>query len=116
MASRNGEDLLHQVLQQVIDEVQDSMSVAKIARVVSYDSGEHTASIQPLGLDSDGSKSGMIHGALVIKSARSGLVAGDTVVAVFVDGDIDNFSGSSTFTKASDRKHDINDAVVVGVI
>lgn len=116
MANKNTEAAFHDVLQQLFGALQEDINVAKWARVVSYSSSSHKADVQPLGLDSDGDKLGMIHDAQVVKSARSGLSAGDTVLLVFVDGDMDNFTGSGTFVKASERKHDLNDAVVLGVI
>lgn len=116
MSNKNTEAVFHDVLQQLFGAVQEDINVAKWARIVSYNASNHKADVQPLGLDSDGDKLGMIHDARVVKSARTGLSTGDIALIVFVDGDMDNFTGSGTFIKASGRMHDINDAVVLGVI
>lgn len=114
--AKNVESVFHDVLQDVVDSVMDQLSVGKYATVVRYDAASHIADVQPLGKDSDGSRIGVIHGARVSKSAQRDIKVGSTVVILFMDGDTDNFSGSGAFTKASSRKHDINDATILEVM
>lgn len=115
MTSKNPEALLHAALQQTIDSVKDGTHVGDWAEVKSYDKTTHEATVQPLAVDSDGSRIGLIHGCRVPKHAWSSIETGDTAFIVYADTDSDNFSGSGSFVKASSRSHDLNDAVIMGV-
>lgn len=116
-----------------------SMAVIQYGKVVRYDSSDHTADVQPLALQSDGSKRAMLMNCDVVMSAREWyetgadndgeggdggidikkihkLKAGDIVVVGFNDRDTDNFTKSGNFSLASRRMHSIQDGVVLGVL
>lgn len=115
-------------VQELINSLNDNTFVATIGRIISYDSGSHLATVQPLELDGNGDKrNSVLQGCEVIKQARTTLVSnddddivhlrklqkGDEVVVLFMDGDIDNYSGGE-YKAGSSRKHSINDGVVIG--
>lgn len=113
--------------QELINSLNDNTFVAVIGKIIDYDSGSHLATVQPLELDDDGSKrNSVLQGCEVIKQARQTLEPiddgkvkvcplskGDEVVVLFLDGDIDNYTGGE-YKAASNRKHSINDGVVIG--
>jgi len=120
------EEAFHDLITTITDSVSYATNVSEIASIVSYSDG--SADVQPLVDDSGGrDEVGVISGCPVLKSAlldfdsdgkgiKRDLKKGDTVLIVFNNRDLDNFSGNSSFTKSSERMHDINDAVVVGVV
>jgi hypothetical protein len=118
------EDSFHELVNGLRESQQFSTNVAEMAEVLSYSGGE--ADVTPLIDDSGGADEvGVINACPVLVSALIGiedgkvvprdLKKGDTVFIVFNNRDLDNFEGKK-FTKSSDRMHDINDAVVVGVV
>ncbi|QBO37287.1 hypothetical protein EQG49_12860 [Periweissella cryptocerci] len=86
-----------------------------ICRVTSIDGNR--CDLQPLAL-SGRNKRSLIPGALILKHVREDLKVGDDVWVGFHDNNIDNYVEGSgeTFKLASSRLHNINDAVVEGVI
>lgn len=114
--------------QELINSLNDNTFVATIGKVIDYNPSSHLANVQPLELDSNGDKrNSVLQGCEVIKQARITLVSndgddtihlrklqkGDEVVVLFMDGDIDNYSGGE-YKAGSSRKHSINDGVVIG--
>lgn len=110
----------HELMEKTGDKSGYSINVSNFAKVVSYDSTHHTADVQPQVDDEGGQDEiGIIVGCPVLmncyafdggNSMRNGAI----VFIVFNDRDLDNFDGGK-YTKASDRTHSVNDAVVVGV-
>ncbi|QHJ77109.1 MAG: hypothetical protein [Bacteriophage sp.] len=64
------------------------------------------------------SKGGKINTNLVTKLPKPVLKKGAVVVMVFLDNDTDNWKlgTAKTFLPETNRRHDINDAIVVGVL
>lgn len=96
------------------------INVSNFFKVVRYNETTHRADIQ-LQLDDTGGQDevGIINDCPVLMNCYAfdggaSMKVGATVFAVFNDRDLDNFSGGK-YTKASDRTHDVNDAVVIGV-
>lgn len=133
------EEAFHQLMETVSDSASFQTNVAEMATVVSYDSTRHVADVT-LNVDDSGGRddSGVINEcpvlypcyavddlrAEIIKladgnlkglEARKTMKVGATVAVVFNNRDLDNFTGSGKFSKSSERMHDINDAIVVGV-
>lgn len=128
----------HSLMKLQKDHTQFETNVANMATVVRYDKAKHEADVQPLVDDTGGQDDvGIINACPVLYSAygvdelraeiiklatgplknlkpRVTMKVGATVYIVFNDRDLDNFTGGK-YTKASDRTHDVNDAVVVGV-
>lgn len=124
-------DLLHKSNYQV--------NVGDFAKVVKYDKARHVADVLPLVSDTDGMDTpaiinecpvlypcyavdelrkeikGLATKSLAPIKERPTMKTGATVFIVFNNRDLDNFEKSS-YTKASERMHSINDAVVVGVL
>lgn len=139
MKKHNVQEDFHQLMTQLSGKANYDINVANMATVISYDKSKHTADVQPQVDDAGGQDDvGIINDcpvlyqcyavdelrAEIIKKGehamkdidpRVTMKAGATVYIVFNDRDLDNFTGSGKYTKASDRTHDINDAVVVGV-
>lgn len=134
------EEAFHQLMETISDGASFQTNVAEMATVVSYDSTRHVADVT-LNVDDSGGRddSGVINEcpvlypcyavddlrAEIIKladgnlkglEARKTMKVGATVAVVFNNRDLDNFTGSGKFLKSSERMHDINDAIVVGVV
>lgn len=118
------EESFHDLVEALKDAQSYGTNVAEIAEVVSYSNG--TADVTPLVDDSGGrDEVGVINACPVLVTALIGiedgkvtvrdLKKGDNVFIIFNNRDLDNFE-TGKFTKSSDRMHDINDAVVIGVI
>lgn len=120
--------------QNLIDLISDNTFVSCLGRVVKYSEKTHLADIQPLELGESGEKqNNMILGCSVIQQARQQIIpnglnnngdpkfkvkklkSGDTVFIVFADGDLDEFE-SGDYKPASNRKHSINDGLVIGIL
>lgn len=120
------------LIQKLIKSMNDNTYVACVGRVVKYYEADKTADVQPLELDEDNKKgNNMLLGCLVTKQVQQRIVSdglnkdgdpkvkfrklkkGDEVIVLFTDGDLDNYS-KGEYTAASDRKHSINDGVVIG--
>lgn len=110
----------HELMEKTGDKSGYSINVSNFAKVVSYDSTHHTADVQPQVDDEGGQDEvGIIIGCPVLMNCYAfdggkSMKNGATVFIVFNDRDLDNFDGGK-YTKASDRTHSVNDAVVVGV-
>lgn len=118
------EDAFHDLVEALKDAQGYGTNVAEIAEVVSY-SGS-TADVLPLVDDAGGrDEVGVINECPILVTAliavNNGKLAvrelkkGDNVLIVFNNRDLDNYS-KGKFSKSSDRMHDVNDAIVVGVI
>lgn len=129
----------HNLMTQIGSKANYDINVANMATVISYNKSNHTADVQPQVDDAGGQDDvGAINDCPVLYQcyamdelraeiaskgsqdlkgidSRVAMKAGATVYIVFNDRDLDNFTGSGKYTKSSDRTHDVNDAVVVGV-
>lgn len=110
----------HSLTQKAMGHTSYSTNVGNFARVICYNSSSHTADIEPQVDDAGGKDEvGIINDCPVLMNCYAfdggkSMKPGATVFVVFNDRDLDNFDGGK-YTKASDRTHDVNDAVVVGV-
>jgi hypothetical protein len=99
--------------------IQLNLYVSAPAKVIKYDSGAHTADVEPLFMseDNDGNLDAwpLIEDALVLKHVGD-LAAGDVVVLLFADRALDEMNGSEKFDPDSTRSHDLTDAMIIGVI
>jgi len=104
--------------------IQASINCQTIAKVVRISGNE--ADCQPLPLQSNGDKRGMLISCLVAKQAMyypnstdgtklTKLHVGNEVTVSFLDRDMDNYSNGE-FSLASRRMHSINDGIVLGVL
>ncbi|GAA3610918.1 hypothetical protein GCM10022296_13290 [Secundilactobacillus similis DSM 23365 = JCM 2765] len=133
------QETFHELMEQHGNKANYDINVANMATVISYDAKRHVADVQPSVSDAGGQDDvGVINecpvlypcyavdelrdeiikladGNLKQLNKRETMKVGATVYIVFNDRDLDNFSGTGTYTKASDRTHSVNDAVVVGV-
>lgn len=96
-----------------------NLYVSAPAKVISYNSGAHTANVEPLYLSVDGEDNvdewPLIEDALVLKHVGY-LNPGDVVLLLFADRALDNLNGTEKFDPDSSRAHDLTDAFIVGVI
>ncbi|GEP72040.1 hypothetical protein FD12_GL001384 [Lentilactobacillus rapi DSM 19907 = JCM 15042] len=137
--SQTIEDTFHELMSKVQNKTKYETNVGEFAKIVRYNKGSHTADVQPLVDDVGGRDEARIinecpvlypcyavdelraeiiskgQDAMKTISPRPTIKPGATVFIVFNNRDLDNFTGGS-FQKSSDRMHDINDAVVVGVL
>ncbi|KRO15907.1 Gp138 family membrane-puncturing spike protein [Lacticaseibacillus saniviri] len=106
-----------------------SINVAQLGRVVSVSADKKKADIQPMALNQSGSKRGMLLNVAVARhlqqkirlegesSYLDQIKKGDVAIVVFLDRSVENWGGgNSDFTLGSLRMHNVNDAVVVGVL
>lgn len=94
--------------------INKELSVMQLCRVVSTSGNK--ADVQPLALKSDNSKRALILNALILNHCQDNLGVGKTVLVGFCDRDIDNFRDASDYSLSSDRMHNQNDAIILGVI
>jgi hypothetical protein len=101
----------------LIRNIKLSLHVAAPAVVKKYDSGAHTADVEPLFMsaDNDGNLDEwpLIEDANVLKHVGD-LNVGDVVLLNFADRALDEMNGSEKFDPDSTRTHDLTDAVIVG--
>lgn len=137
--SQSIEETFHELLTKNQNKTKYETNVGEFAKVVHYNKGAHTADVQPLVDDVGGrdeariiNECPVLYPCYAVDELRAEIVSkaqeamksialrptmkvGATVFIVFNNRDLDNFDGGS-FQKSSDRMHDINDAVVVGVL
>lgn len=115
------------LLKSLKSSTQSDTNVAQIAKVTAYNIGNQTADVKPLVDDTGGKdEAAIISDCPVLRSALlkvsgdkvayDSLTPGDQVLIVFNDRNLDNYDKSGAYKKDDERMHDINDAVVVGVI
>lgn len=133
------QESFHNLLKSVIEQTKFETNVGEWAKVVRYDATKHVADVQPLISDDNGQDDGRIinecpvlYSAYGVDLLRKEIISkakdamksidlhptmkvGATVYIVFNNRDMDNFTGKE-FTKSTERMHDINDAVVIGVL
>ncbi|TCZ76185.1 hypothetical protein E0485_15220 [Paenibacillus albiflavus] len=105
-----------------IDKELRSLHVAIPCRVISFDG--KTATVQPL-VKVDGAEQPVIQDVSALgqrlevdgveRVYKPALKNGDVVLVVCCDTDIQRSSSGKSASPATSRKHDINDAVIVGV-
>ncbi|MHA3065658.1 Gp138 family membrane-puncturing spike protein [Lacticaseibacillus saniviri] len=106
-----------------------NFNVAQLARVVSLNGDRSKADVQPMVLNQSGSKRGMLLNVPVTRhlqqkirlegesSYLDQIKKGDVAIVVFLDRSIENWSGGNgDFKLGSLRMHNVNDAVIVGVL
>ncbi|WP_143463339.1 Gp138 family membrane-puncturing spike protein [Levilactobacillus enshiensis] len=110
----------HNLTQAMMGKSSYETNVSNFFEVVSYNASTHMADIQPQ-IDDEGGQDevGIIHECPVLMTCYAfddgkSMHKGSIVFAIYNDRDLDNFDGGK-YTKASDRTHSVNDAVVVGV-
>lgn len=127
------DESFHEVLMKLANKSAFDINVGDMAKVVSYDKSRHVADVLPLVDDAGGKDEvGVINECPVLYncyaadelykkiSSKIGIEAkevmkvGATVYIAFNNRDLDEFDGGK-YSKSSERMHDINDAVVVGV-
>ncbi|MCT2881912.1 Gp138 family membrane-puncturing spike protein [Lentilactobacillus buchneri] len=137
--SQSIEETFHELLTKSQSKTKYETNVGEMATVVRYDKAHRTADVQPLVDDVGGrdeariiNECPVLYPCYAVDELRAELIrkakdamktieprvtmkVGATVFIVFNNRDLDNFDGGS-FQKSSDRMHDINDAVVVGVL
>lgn len=111
------------------------------ARIVKYDSKNHTADVQPLIKDNSGDNPGIIQNVRVTKSVymideiwdhmsnyisgakitppKKLIKVGAEVSVVFCDYSIDNYTpgnGKIVARGADDRQHNVNDGIIVALM
>lgn len=107
--------------------LQGDISVAKLCRVISWDEGKGRAKIQPL-IKTGTDEPAMIQAIPVLgfrlKPKTGGasieyvpdLKPNDVVLAVVADHEIRNGMTGSVAPPDSTRQHDVNDAIIVGIL
>ncbi|MCT3570471.1 hypothetical protein [Levilactobacillus brevis] len=87
-----------------------------LCRVVSVES-DHTCTVQPQDLASDGDKRGMILSVRIPKHARDEIKVGISVGVGFFDRDVSavDVGDAGDIANASDRQHSLNDAFIEAV-
>jgi len=102
------------------------LHVGFLCKVISFDPGKCTADVQPL-IKTTVDAPAMIQGAQVLAHRftvnggepqvyKPELKQGDIVFVVCADREIKNALNGSVATASTDRQHDVNDAVVMGVL
>ncbi|MCO7127823.1 hypothetical protein NIE88_18920 [Sporolactobacillus shoreicorticis] len=103
----------------LIRNIKLSLHVAAPAVVKKYNSGAHTADVEPLfmSVDNDGNADEwpLIEDAIVLKHVGD-VAPGNVVLLLFADRALDELNGSAKFDPDSTRSHDLTDCFVVGVI
>ncbi|WP_100488549.1 Gp138 family membrane-puncturing spike protein [Sporolactobacillus pectinivorans] len=103
----------------LIRNIKLSLYVSAPAKVLKYNSGAHTASVQPLFLTVDSNDNvddwPLVEDAPVLKHVGD-LAPGNVVLLLFADRAIDNMHGADMIDPDSTRTHDLTDAFVIGVI
>lgn len=136
-------DAIYGAMNYLRNGIMADIECAQLARVIKYDSAQHVADIQPLAKGFDGQDSAQYldipvsancyivdevmdrfkpgeawlneHGVTLPKKhlMRKGAI----VITVVLDNDSTNWDGSgNAYNPYTSRKHDANDAIVVGVL
>ena len=130
----SAKDALYNAMKLLRNGIMADIECAQLARVIKYDSAQHVADIQPLAKGFDGQDSAQYldipvsanwfkpgeawlneHGVTLPKKhlMRKGAI----VITVVLDNDSTNWDGSgNAYNPDTSRKHDANDAIVVGVL
>jgi len=115
---------LSQVIAQMMVHQLSAVHVGFPCRVISFDEATCKADVQPLVRTSDGDPA-MIQGVPTLghrfkvneieQVYRPSLKSGDTVYVVCADREIKNALKGQVASADTERRHDVNDAVIVGV-
>lgn len=114
------------LFQNVMNKVMSEVNVGFPCKVLSFDETTATANVQPL-LKTTSSSPAPIQGIPIIKhkyidemgnirTLKPYLQTGDVVFVVCADREIKNALKGSVTAPSSQRIHDINDAVIIGVL
>ncbi|OAB48268.1 Gp138 family membrane-puncturing spike protein [Paenibacillus antarcticus] len=115
---------LSQVIAQMMVHQLNAVHVGFPCRVISFDEATCKADVQPLVRTSEGDPA-MIQGVPALghrfkvneveQVYRPSFKSGDTVYVVCADREIKNALNGQVATADTERRHDVNDAVIVGV-
>lgn len=117
---------LANLLQAILDKVGGEIHVGFPAKVISFDESAMTADVQPM-IRTNSDEPAMIQGARVLgqrlKLASGGTEqeyipvykSGDLVYVSIADREIKNAMSGVVARPDTDRMHDLNDAVIVGI-
>lgn len=102
----------------LITKINADLHVSQLGRVYNVNEDKSRVDIQPLALNSSGTKRAPLVNVPVGLVARQYIQEGAVVVVTFLDRSRENWSGSDNreFTLSSQRMHDINDAIVSEVL
>lgn len=120
----------YEAFEGIINNIKRTIKVSFLARVVKYNKERHIADIVPLVTTSDGEISAQLLDVPVSRNCygldeylekitnnyKPVMRNGAVVVAVIMDKNHDNWEGSGNFKPNTGRLHDINDAIVIGVM
>lgn len=115
---------LSEVISQMMVHQLGAVHVGFPCRVISFDEVTYKADVQPLIRTTD-SEPAIIQGVPVLGQRfkvneieqvyRPSLKSGDTVYVVCADHEIKNGMNGQLASVDTERRHDVNDAVIVGV-
>ncbi len=127
---------LAKYLNALLSEYHTSLNVAMVCKVISFDESTSLASIQPLIQTTDEQPKPIENVSILgmrykflddvtdnnidikvpcVKEFRPFLMKNDIVLVAFADAEIKNVLSGQIAIPDSNRKHDLNDAVIVGV-
>ena len=97
-------------VQALKQEIMESLHCALPGEIVSYDSQEQTADIQPTIKTRSGKALPLLRGVPVHMPISFNISEGDICLVVFADADIDGWIAAGEASEAaSDRKHSLSD-------
>lgn len=117
---------LYQMVNGLAEKLLSDIRVGIACRVLAFDASSCTADVQPLIRTSD-SDPPMVHGVPVLGQRliaagstaevvyKPVLKAGDSVFVVCADRELNNAKTGKVSTPDTARRHNMNDAVIVGV-
>ncbi|MGN7359452.1 Gp138 family membrane-puncturing spike protein [Paenibacillus sp. SAF-054] len=114
------------ILNGFYDKIFSDLHVGFLCQVVSYDSSKCAADVQPL-IKTTADAPAMIQGAQILAHRfvvnggepqvyKPDLKQGDIVFVVCADREIKNALGGAVASASTSRMHDVNDAVILGVL
>lgn len=116
MARARDQDI--RFIRSLIRQINIGLHVSQLGRVYKVNEDKSRVDIQPLALNSSGSKRAPLVNVPVGLVARQYIQEGCVVLVTFLDRSRENWSDASNleFTLGSQRMHDVNDAVVSEVM
>lgn len=105
-------------LKSFANSIKADLHVAQLGRVYKTNEDNSLVDVQPLALNSSGTKRAPLINVPVGLVARNYIVVGAVVLVQFLDRSMEgwNRSGNQEFPLGSKRMHDVNDAIVSEVM